>query len=156
MKQFLKYLGVGILSVIIFVVGIGVIKNFGGIDKDEIFIPYIQESVPKLTTWDIEEYKLLMSEQGINSATPKQWALYLNTFKKLGTLKSVGTPELEKSHVSASIKNGTTTHAIYIIPTTIVVKFFWRVIKPIFSVHLLSELVLNNRSLNANVRNCKT
>jgi len=38
----------------------------------------------------------------------------------------------------------------------IVVKFFWRVIKPLFSVHLLSELVLNNRSLNANVRNCKT
>lgn len=118
MKKFFKYLGFGVLSVVIFFVAIIAITSIGGINKEETFTPYIEEAIPKLTTWDIEQYKLLMSEQGMNAATPEQWVLYLNRFQKLGKLQSVGVPELENSKVTSTVSTGTTTYAEYLIPLT--------------------------------------
>ena len=116
MKKFLKYLGFGILSVVIFFVAIGIFLSAGSVDKKEVFVPFIKDSVPKLTTWKFEQYKLVMSEKGIEAATPEQWQLYLNKFEKLGTLQSVGEPVLENSKVASTIRTGTTTYAVYLVP----------------------------------------
>lgn len=116
MKKLLKYLGFGLLSVIIFFVAIFAITSVGGIDKEEVFVPFIESSVPKLSTWDIDTYKALMSEKGMEAATEKQWNLYLTKFSRLGTLKSVGIPELQNSQVMSTVATGTTTHAIYLVP----------------------------------------
>ncbi|WP_211224925.1 hypothetical protein [Neptunomonas japonica] len=118
MKKFFKYLGFGVLSVVVFFVAIIVITSVGGIDKEETFPPYIEEAIPKLTTWEIEQYKLLMSKEGMEAATPEQWQLYLNMFKKLGTLQKVGTPELQNSRVASMTSSGTTTYATYLVPLT--------------------------------------
>ncbi len=118
MKNIIKYLGFGLLSVVIFFVAIISITSIGGIAKEEAFPPYIQEAVPKLTTWDIEQYKLLMSKQGMASATPEQWQLYLDVFKKLGELQYVGVPELKARHVAFTVSTAPTTFAVYLVPLT--------------------------------------
>lgn len=118
MKKFLKYLGFGILSVVAFFIGIAVIASIGSVDNEETFPPYIAESVPKLATWDIEQYKLLMSKQGMESVTPEQWQLYLDMFRKLGQLQSVGKPELQNWRTTLTLGSGNTSYAVYLVPLT--------------------------------------
>ena len=118
MKKFFKYLGFGILSVVVFFIGIIVITSLGGIDKEETFIPFIEETIPKLTTWEIEPYQLLMSKESMESSTSDQWHLYLNKLKKLGTFQKLGVPELQNSKVVSATSTGTTTYAIYLVPLT--------------------------------------
>jgi len=118
MKKLFKYLGFGILSIIVFFIGIIIITSIGGIDKEETFPPFIQEAIPKLTTWEIEKYQLLMSKDGMESTTPIQWQLYLDNFKKLGTFQKMGTPELQSSRVVSTTSSGTTTYAVYLVPLT--------------------------------------
>ena len=118
MKKILKHLGFGLLSVVIFFLGIAIITSIGSVDKDETFPPYISEAVPKLTTWNIEQYKLLMSEQGMKSVSLEQWHLYLGMFKKLGQLESVGEPQLQNWRSASTVSSGNTTYAVYIVPLT--------------------------------------
>jgi hypothetical protein len=116
MKQFFKNLGFGLLSVVVFFIAIIVFTSIVGINKEETFPPYIEEAVPKLATWDIEQYKLLMTQHGMESATPEQWQLYLQKLKKLGKLQSIGAPKLLKSRVATSLSRGNTTYAVYLVP----------------------------------------
>jgi len=118
MKRFFKYLGFGLLSVVVFFIGIAIITSIGSVDKNETFPPYIAEAIPKLTTWNIEHYRLLMSKQGMESATPEQWQLYLDMFKKLGQLQSVGEPELKNWRAASTVSTGNTTYATYLVPLT--------------------------------------
>ena len=116
MNKFFKYLGFGLVSVVIYYVAIASITRIGSVDADETFPPYISAAIPKLTTWDIEQYKLLMSERGMNAVTPARWQLYLDTFKKLGQLQSVGEPILQNWYAALTINAGITTYAVYIVP----------------------------------------
>ena len=118
MKKIFKYLGFGILSVIIFFIAIIIISNIGGINEEETFPPYIAEVLPKLTTWDIEQYRLFISKKGMEASTPEHWKLYINKVKKLGTLKEAGVPEFQNSKVSSTVRTGTTTYAVYLVPLT--------------------------------------
>ena len=118
MKKFLKYLGFGALSVVTFFIAIAIITSVGSIDKEETFPPYIAEAVPKLTTWDIEQYKLLMSEQGMGAVTLDQWQLFLNLFSKLGQLEAVSEPALQNWKAASTINTGNTTYAVYLVPLT--------------------------------------
>jgi len=116
MKKTFKIIGFGLLSIVIFFIAITAVSMIGSVDKEEVLIPYIKSAMPKLTTWNISEYKALMSEQAINGATPEQWNLYLKKFSKLGTLESVGTPELQSWKTMSGIPNGKTTYAVYLVP----------------------------------------
>jgi len=116
MKKFFKYLGFGVLSVVVFFVAIIVITSIGGVDKKETFPPYIEEAVPKLATWDIDQYEILMSKKGFGSATPRDWQIYLDMFEKLGVLQKVGVPNLQNSRVESKVSSGSTTYATYLVP----------------------------------------
>ena len=116
MKKFFKYLGYGMLSVVAFFIAIFVITSISGIDKEETFLPYIEEAVPKLTTWDIDQYELLMSKKGFESGTPIEWQFYLDTFQKLGILQKVGVPNFQNSRIELKLSSGSTTYAIYLVP----------------------------------------
>lgn len=116
MTKFFKYLGFGVLSIVVFFVAIFVIASIGGVDTEDTFPPYIEEAVPKLTTWNVEQYNLLMSQQAKESATPEQWQLYMDMYTKLGELESIGLPELQNSEVEFNLDTGRTTYAVYLVP----------------------------------------
>ncbi|MBQ0712898.1 MAG: hypothetical protein KBT53_08055 [Porticoccus sp.] len=116
MKKLFKYLGFGLLSVIIFFVGVFIFSAIVGVDKEEVFIPYIEKTTPKLITWEIDEYKKVMSGEGFEAATPEQWSLYLNNFSKLGIYKSMGTPTLENYKTMSGVSDGVTSYAVYLVP----------------------------------------
>ena len=116
MTKFFKYLGFGVLSIVVFFVAIFVIASIGGVDTEDTFPPYIEETVPKLTTWNVEQYNLLMSQQAKESATSEQWQLYMDMYTKLGELKSIGLPELQNSEVEFNLVTGRTTYVVYLVP----------------------------------------
>ena len=104
------------LSVVAFFIEIFVITSISGIDKEETFLPYIEEAVPKLTTWDIVQYELLMSKKGLEAVTPREWQCYLDTFERLGVLQEVGAPNLQNSRIELKWSSGSTTYATYLVP----------------------------------------
>jgi len=116
MKKIFKYFAIGILSLILFFVAIIVTTSISGIDKEETFFPYIEAAVPKLATWDIDQYELLLSESGFESATPGEWQHFLGMFEKLGVLQEVGVPIIENYRVETKISSGSTTYATYLVP----------------------------------------
>lgn len=116
MKKFFKFLAFSVLGLVTLLVGIIVFGSMGGADNDETFIPFIEDAIPKLTTWDIQEYKLLMSKKGMEAATPAQWELYIDLYATLGSLQGIGEPRLKNWQVKSMIPAGVTTHAIYVVP----------------------------------------
>lgn len=115
-KKILKYFGFSILSVIIFFASIAGIAAIMSPDNEEIFEPFISEAIPRITTWDLKEYRLLMSEEGYNSATEDQWKKYLKLFSKLGTYQSFNKPNMESTKTFINTKNGLITYAVYLVP----------------------------------------
>ncbi|MCC5856146.1 MAG: hypothetical protein JJU10_10800 [Idiomarina sp.] len=59
-----------------------------------------------------------MSKQGMESVTPEQWQLYLDMFRKLGQLQSVGKPELQNWRTTLTLGSGNTSYAVYLVPLT--------------------------------------
>tara|TARA_R110001583_G_C5439020_1_gene389671 strand:- start:120 stop:575 length:456 start_codon:yes stop_codon:yes gene_type:complete len=117
-KKFFKYLGFGVLSVVIFFIGIIIVTSINTVDKEMVFEPYIAKAIPKLTSWEQSSYKELMTEEGFNGATPEQWDLYLNKFSKLGDFESVGKAELQNWKTLSPIGSPSVTYAVYQIPVT--------------------------------------
>ena len=115
MKKILKIFGIGALGVVVLIVGIGIFAFSVGVDVEDSFPPYIEEAIPKLVTWDLEQYERLMSKEGLSAATPKQWQLYLDKIKKLGQLKTVGKAQFQGFRTSTAKD---TTYASYLVPVT--------------------------------------
>ena len=118
MKKVLKYLGIGILSVVIFFVGIAIFTSSNSVNHEQVFVPYIEKIIPELTTWEQEAYKTHMSKKAFEGATKAQWNLYLSKLSQLGSLQSIGLPELQQSKTFSSMSGSTTTYAVYLVPVT--------------------------------------
>ena len=117
MKKVLKYLGIGILSVVIFFISIAIFTSSNSVNHEQVFVPYI-EKIIQLTTWEQEAYKTHMSKKAFEGATKAQWNLYLSKLSQLGSLQSIGLPELQQSKTFSSVSGSTTTHAVYLVPLT--------------------------------------
>lgn len=116
MKKFLKYLGFGLLSVFLCFIGIITITTIFKPDHKEVFEPFIQEAIPRLASWDIQEYQSIMSTEGYQSATEEQWHHILQMFAKLGTYQQCLEPELLSTKTFINTKSGIITHAVYQVP----------------------------------------
>lgn len=122
MKKFFKYLGIGFLGISGTFVLIAVIMVAGtlffGIDKEEVFVPYIESTVPQLMTWDVNKYEVHMSKKGFETSTREQWILFLKSSSRLGTLQSIGDIEFMNSKSMYRLTSGLTTYATYRVPIT--------------------------------------
>jgi hypothetical protein len=113
-----KYLGFGILSVVVFFIGIAIVTSINSVDKEAVFEPYITQAIPKLVTWEQSSYKELMSEKGFSSAKPEQWALALKKFSTLGDYKAMGVFELQNWKTLSPVGSPSITYAVYQVPVT--------------------------------------
>jgi len=118
MKKIFKFIGIGLLGIVIFFAVIVATTMIGSIDKEEVFIPYIEFAVPRLTTWNIAEYETLMSKEGFEACTEEQMQLYLTLFSRLGTLESMGIPELQGWRNNVDSHRGRVVTATYLVPLT--------------------------------------
>jgi len=114
MGKFFKYLGIVFLSLILIVVAFTTYSNLTGVDKEKVFIPYIKENIPKLTTWDYAIYKELMVPS--QQQTDEQLKLYLKWFTKLGKYESMGEPKFINSNTTFGQEKGKFEYASYSIP----------------------------------------
>ena len=69
MKKVLKYLGIGILSVVIFFMGIAILASSKSVDHELVFLPYIDKVIPELSTWEQKAYKENMSKEVFEGIT---------------------------------------------------------------------------------------
>lgn len=119
MEKLFKYLGIGVMAIIIFFMGIVAITSINTVSTEEVFEPYLAENVPQIAKWDRVIYKKLFSEEGFNSATPEQWDLYLNkSSSALGTFIEMGKPELKEVKTFSPIGSPSITYATYLVPVT--------------------------------------
>ena len=116
MKKLLKYLGFGFISIVIFVVGVGLLTTVNSVDKEKVFEPFISNAIPQLTTWDVSNYKKLMSEKGFAGATQEQWDLYLKKVARLGKFQSIGNFELLSVKTLSPIGSPNITYAVFQVP----------------------------------------
>jgi hypothetical protein len=106
--------GFVIVSGALFVFGVGVmIFRSGAIEEEEVFIPFIEASVPKLVPWDLEQYKKLLSDKGYSAVSDEEWVKYLQIMSKLGDLITVGNPEKKEWKRSLMFPTGFTHYATY-------------------------------------------
>ncbi|MFW8591850.1 hypothetical protein ACOI22_13665 [Glaciecola sp. 2405UD65-10] len=118
MKKVFKYLAIGLLSIVLFIVGIGVFVSTKTVDNNQIFVPFINQVMPKLTKWEIVEYKNNFAEEVFSASSQEQWNLYLSKFSKLGSIVSIGDPELINFKTVSSINGSSNTSATYLVPIT--------------------------------------
>lgn len=106
MKQFLKYLLGGLL---VLVVVFGGFFLWIGMKSSEITAavsPTIEKSVPLVATWDIEQFKHLVSPDALYAFENEKGKKIFRYFSKIGKLKSFAKPKLVRSQSSTS-ENGT-------------------------------------------------
>lgn len=79
-KKVLKYLGIGILSVVIFFLGIAIFTSSKSVDHEMVFLPYIVKVMPELSTWEQKAYKDNMSKEVCGGITRSYVLIYYYLF----------------------------------------------------------------------------
>ena len=116
MKKKVNMTGLLLLSATVLIalaISVGLI---GEADRDELFVSYIETTMPKLASWEFDEYAMAMSERGLMAATEEQWERHLNKIAVLGTLESVGAPLLKNSRNMTPGEPGEVTYATCLVP----------------------------------------
>jgi hypothetical protein len=111
MNKLVKQIGFGLIGAALGTAAIVVAQSASSGSSTDVFVPYIESTLPKLATWDINQYKAEMSLEGLQAATDDRWNKYLAKYSKLGKLKMIGKPELK-----SNLAKGSTTHAVYVVP----------------------------------------
>lgn len=87
MKKFIIYV------IFVFVVGFSSYFIYGSMQAakhDGTAIPYIQEVLPKLSTWNLETVKQYMVPEVLQTVSDEKLGHLLKSLSKIGELKSIG------------------------------------------------------------------
>ena len=117
MKRFLKILVVIILTLI---VGSGSCAFYMYKKSSELevtAIPYIEKSIPEISTWNIEVFKSYVTQESNDNTSDEELLKLLKAFSKLGALKEINEISLLKLsnlnyltyRVETSYENGPAT-----------------------------------------------
>jgi len=108
MKKFLKVLGIIFLCIILLFIALGLYVSTKTSEYEVTAVPFINEVIPKLSTWDVEVFKEYSTHESNEASSDEDLSKLLRWFTKLGKLEGIGVP------VFKSIMNGNLI--TYIIP----------------------------------------
>jgi len=101
-KKFLKAVGILVVVFIIFISGL---LYWSASETDELtaeVTPFIETSMPLVTTWDVDKFKHLVSPEGLASFESEKGRRIIAYVSKVGSLKSFDKPIFVKSTSTAS------------------------------------------------------
>ncbi|MAK89617.1 MAG: hypothetical protein CMI13_00065 [Oleibacter sp.] len=112
MKYFLSFIA-GVISTLA-VGSIVFFSNTGsGPNKEVVLVPFVENALDKIDSWQVEDFKSLMTEEGFSQQSESQWIAMLEQTKQLGSMISHEQPELVNwTHFNA-FNGSDRTEAIY-------------------------------------------
>ncbi|MGH1439932.1 MAG: hypothetical protein ACRBBR_07480 [Cellvibrionaceae bacterium] len=116
MKKVLKWIGIVIGSVFL-LIGILVFWLFSSQQKhNKIAIPYIEETVPVISTWDANKSINYFSEEAQKSFSSEDFNKVMKFLSKMGELQSLGVPQFQTVSSSVTASNGKQVLVRYLVP----------------------------------------
>ncbi|TDO96188.1 hypothetical protein [Marinomonas balearica] len=113
MKKFLKIVGV-VVVVIITTFAILAFLMFNSIsDTNEKAIPFIEESMPLVTTWNMDNFGELLTPETLQNLRSERGQKVITSLSRIGDLKSFKKPTFVKSTSSANSEGTGGKTAIY-------------------------------------------
>ncbi len=100
MKLLLKLIGAIFVLFVVFFISIAAYVSSKSSEYETTAVPFINELIPKLSTWDIEVFKEYSAPKLNKESSDADLSRLLKWFSKLGKLKSTGEPDLN------GVKNG--------------------------------------------------
>jgi len=114
-KTALKVLGIIFLFIIILFGSVGIYTYMKSSEYSETAVPYINEKIPELSTWDHEVAKKHLAPGILAETKDEDLEKLMRWFSKLGALQSIEEPQFINVSSSATIANGQQTIATYTI-----------------------------------------
>lgn len=105
-KKFLKVLGSFFLVLIILLVAVGSWIAFSSSNHEEKVIPYFAKNMPLITTWNIEQFKPLLTSEALAEFETERGQKVLKYFSTLGAPISFEEPEFASSISGVNLANG--------------------------------------------------
>ena len=96
MIKVLKIIGIIILSMILLFSGCAFYAYQQGQSYETTAIPYIEEVLPKISTWDLETNKLYSTPESNESMKDEDLSKLLKWLSKLGKLNSIEKPQFTR------------------------------------------------------------
>ncbi len=104
-KKLLKIVGAFVLAILVFNAGAIAWYNMSGSKKIEVAKHYVEENIETVVTWDLEQFQSLLTPTALESLQTEKGRKALKIFSKLGKLKSIEEPKLEKGEFRLGTSN---------------------------------------------------
>ncbi len=95
MKKVFLFLGIVITAAVLCFFGIKYYNSYQAAQYDDQAIPYLEELIPKISTWQEDVIKESLTFRARKQLDPEKFSAIIATFSKLGELKSFSTPKFE-------------------------------------------------------------
>lgn len=118
MKKFFKFIGIGIFSIFLFIVGISIYSAINTSDYRENLEPFINKAIPIISSWELEKIKPILSDEGYAANKPEQWKLFFKKASTLGKLQSIGEIQLNYLTTKTPFGGSSITYSVFLIPVT--------------------------------------
>ncbi len=116
LKKILLWLGGVFVAILVLLIGVAVWTGYQSADYETTAVPYIEEAIPRISSWDPVTIKSYMSPEVMAEIPEEQFLETTKAFTKLGDLESVGKPEFTKIMSNATITEGSGTLVTYVVP----------------------------------------
>lgn len=94
-------------------VGSVLYERFKTSSYDDLAIPYLQQSLPIISTWDAQQIRQLMAPVALAKIPDQQFQETINVFSRLGRLGKLEQPRFSKIHAEAGVDNSPQTIVEY-------------------------------------------
>lgn len=108
-KKYLMLIAFWAFSMIAIIGGSYFYKKYQGIEYDKLAVPYIEKTVPVISSWDPAETKALMAPEIAETIPADKFVRAMSFFSQLGSLKELGTPSFVNAYQDEETEIGKQT-----------------------------------------------
>ncbi len=116
MKKVLKWIGIVIGTIVLLVCLLGFWVYSSQQKHNKVAIPYIEETVPVISTWKSDAAINLFSDEAHKSFSSDDFNKVMIFLSKMGELKSLGLPKFQTVSSSMTTANGKQVLVTYLVP----------------------------------------
>ncbi|MBV7297085.1 hypothetical protein [Enterovibrio paralichthyis] len=112
MKKFLKVVGIVLGGIVLFFAALAFWSVQAISDAQERVTPFMEQSVPLVATWDVNNFEALLTPEMVESAQSEKGQKAFKYLSKVGGLKSFSAPKVLKVSSISDISGTGTDIAI--------------------------------------------
>ena len=105
-KSILKWLGITLAIIVLFFVLLGVFIGYNAAKYEKTAVPYINEAMPALSTWDPQEFRNYLHPAVSEGIADEEFEKMARWFSRLGSLVKFEEPQFQSVSKSATTELG--------------------------------------------------